>query len=38
MEGCHADIISTHESLEMCVDGGVLENQFMMVHHTSPGI
>jgi len=35
--GCHKDIISPLEYLEMCVDGGVLEHQALMVHHTSLG-
>jgi hypothetical protein len=37
MGGCHNDVISPPESPEMCVDGGVLEHQALMVHHTSPG-
>ena len=35
MGGFHDDVISSPESLEMCVDGGVLEHQALMVHHTS---
>jgi hypothetical protein len=38
MGGCPTDIISPPESPESCVDGGVLEHQVLMVHHTSPGI
>jgi hypothetical protein len=33
---CHDDLISPPESPMMCVDGGVLEHQALMVHHTSP--
>jgi hypothetical protein len=36
MGGFHDDVISSPESLETCVDGGVLEHQALMVHHTSP--
>jgi hypothetical protein len=39
MGGCHNDVISPPESLEMCVDGGGvgLETQALMVHHTYLG-
>jgi hypothetical protein len=35
--GVSNDVISPPESLDMCVDGGVLEHQTLMVHHTSLG-
>jgi len=38
MGGCHVDVISPHESLKLCADGGVLEHHILMVHHTSPRI
>jgi hypothetical protein len=38
MGGCPTDVISPPESPELCVDGGVLEHQVLMVHHTSPRI
>jgi hypothetical protein len=37
MGGCSSDVISPPETPELCVDGGVLEHQALMVHHTSPG-
>jgi hypothetical protein len=37
MGGCSSDVISPPEPPELCVDGGVLEHQALMVHHTSPG-
>jgi hypothetical protein len=32
-----SNVISLHESPNLCIDGGVLEHQSLMVHHTSPG-
>jgi hypothetical protein len=37
MGECLVDLISPPKSLESCFDGGLLEPQVMMVHHTSPG-
>jgi len=37
MRECSSDIISSPKTPELCVDGGVLEHQSLMVHHTSPG-
>jgi hypothetical protein len=37
MGGCPTDVISPLEPPEPCVDGGVLEPQVLMVHHTSTG-
>jgi hypothetical protein len=38
MGGCPTDVISPPKSPNLSVDGGVLEQQDMMVHHTSPRI
>jgi hypothetical protein len=38
MGGCPTNVISPPESPKPCDNGGVLENQVMRVHHTSPGI
>jgi hypothetical protein len=35
MGGCYNDVISPPGSLEMCVDGGMLEHQELMVHQMS---
>jgi hypothetical protein len=35
---CPTDVISSLESLDLCVYREVLEHQVMMVHHTSPRI
>jgi hypothetical protein len=37
MGGVHDDVISCSEYLETCVDGGMLENQELMVHHAYLG-
>jgi hypothetical protein len=33
--GCNNDVLSLPGSLEMCVDGGILEHQELVVSHTS---
>jgi hypothetical protein len=38
MGGVPTDVISPPESLESCVDGGMLEPHILMVHHSSLGI
>jgi hypothetical protein len=37
MGGCSSDVISPPEYPKLCVDGGVLEHQALVVHHTYPG-
>jgi hypothetical protein len=34
---CSSDVISSSEPSELCADGGVLEYQALMDHHTSYG-